>query len=115
MLIDGSVSHLPPLQRANAGLNSGCMIAHVAQSLAIDWLCAAQGVDFLRPLRRSQALEQAHAVLRTAVSSMPTDRHIAPDIEAASALVHAGALTGILFALPADEAPGALPPLWVAG
>lgn len=115
MLIDGSVSHLPPLLRANAGLNSGCMIAHVAHSLAIAWLCAAQGVDFLRPLRSSQPLEQAQAVLRAAVPSMPTDRHIAPDIEAASALVHAGALTGSLCALPAGEAPGALPPLWVAG
>lgn len=115
MLIDGSVSHLPPLLRANAGLNSGCMIAYVAHILAIEWLCAAQGVDFLRPLRCSQAMEQAHAVPRAAVPSMSTDRHIAPDIEAASALVHAGALTGILFALPADEVPGALPPLWVAG
>jgi histidine ammonia-lyase len=155
MLIDSSVSRLPPFLTANAGLNSGFMIAHVtaaalasenkslahpasvdslptsanqedhvsmatfaarrlqpmianvAHILAIEWLAAAQGVDFLRPLASSPALEAAHAILRTRCPAMPVDRYIAPDIEAAGELVRGGALGGVLRALPD------LPALWV--
>ena len=115
MLIDSSVSRLPPFLTANAGLNSGFMIAHVtaaslasenkslahpasvdslptsanqedhvsmatfaarrlqpmianvAHILGIELLAAAQGIDFLRPLHSSVALEQVHALLRAQV------------------------------------------------
>ncbi len=157
MLIDSSVSRLPPFLSSDAGLNSGFMIAHVtaaslasenkslahpasvdslptsanqedhvsmatfaarrlqpmianvAHILAIEWLAAAQGIEFLRPLASSRALEAAHALLRQGVAAMPTDRHIAPDIEHASALVHVGALGDVLRGLPD------LPPLWAVG
>ena len=156
MLIDSSVSRLPPFLTANAGLNSGFMIAHVtaaslasenkslahpasvdslptsanqedhvsmatfaarrlqpmianvAHILAIEWLAAAQGIDFLRPLASSPALEQAHALLRERCPSMPSDRYLAPDIEHAFALVNAGALTPVWRGLPGQ------PKLWVA-
>jgi histidine ammonia-lyase len=156
MLIDANVSRLPPFLTANAGLNSGFMIAHVtaaslasenkslahpasvdslptsanqedhvsmatfaarrlqpmidnvAHILAIEWLAAAQGIEFLRPLRSSGPLEQAHALLREACPPMPEDRLIAPDIDAAAARVHRGALSSVFRALPG------LPALWVA-
>jgi histidine ammonia-lyase len=156
MLIDANVSRLPPFLTANAGLNSGFMIAHVtaaslasenkslahpasvdslptsanqedhvsmatfaarrlqpmisnvARILAIEWLAAAQGVEFLRPLTSSAPLESAHALLRTSVPAMPEDRYLAPDIEAATALVHDGSLSRIFRTLPD------LPALWVA-
>ena len=143
MLIDAGVSQLPPFLSADAGLNSGFMIAHVtAASLAsenkslahpasvdslptsanqedhvsmatfaarrlqpmisnvavilgIEWLASAQGVDFLRPLRSSAALEHAHALLRAQCASMPTDRYLAPDIERATELVTQGALSTV--------------------
>jgi histidine ammonia-lyase len=82
------------------------MIANVAHVLAIEWLAAAQGVEFLRPLRSSAPLESAHDLLRQHCAAMPEDRLIAPDIEAAHALVAGGALSRILRTLPG------LPALW---
>ena len=154
MLIDASVSRLPPFLTSNAGLNSGFMIAHVtaaalasenkslahpasvdslptsanqedhvsmatfaarrlqpmianvAHILGVEWLAAAQGIEFLRPLASSSALEEAHALLRRHCAPMLTDHYLAPDIERASALVREGALSGIFRALPD------LPALW---
>jgi histidine ammonia-lyase len=155
MLIDANVSRLPPFLTANAGLNSGFMIAHVtaaslasenkslahpasvdslptsanqedhvsmatfaarrlqpmianvAHILGIEWLAAAQGIEFLRPLASSPALEAAHALLREGCPPMHEDRLIAPDIERASALVRDGSLSRIFRTLPG------LPALWI--
>ena len=155
MLIDSSVSRLPPFLTANAGLNSGFMIAHVtaaslasenkslahpasvdslptsanqedhvsmatfaarrlqpmianvAHILGIELLAAAQGIDFLRPLHSSAALERVFALLRARCPAMMQDRYIAPDIDAASTLVRDGSLARILRSLPG------LPTLWI--
>lgn len=154
MMIDAGVSQLPPFLSADAGLNSGFMIAHVTAAalasenkslahpasvdslptsanqedhvsmatfaarrlqpmianvaviLGIEWLASAQGIEFLRPLRSSAALEQAHALLRAQCAPMPTDRYLAPDIERATALVTAGALSAVFRTLEG------LPTLW---
>ncbi len=154
MLIDASVSRLPPFLCAEPGLNSGFMIAHVtaaalasenkslahpasvdslptsanqedhvsmatfaarrlqpmidnvAHILAIEWLASAQALEFLRPLRSSASLEAAHALLRCHSPKLAHDRVLAPDIEAATALVMAGELSGIMHTLPD------LPDLW---
>ena len=84
------------------------MISNVAHILGIELLAAAQGVDFLRPLRSSAALEQAHATLRLRCPAMMQDRYLAPDIEVAASLVRGGELARIFRSLPA------LPELWVA-
>ncbi len=83
------------------------MINNVGHILAIEWLAAAQGIDFLRPLASSAPLEQAHAALRAEVPAMQQDRYLAPDIAAAARRVHDGTLTRILRGLDA------LPALWV--
>jgi histidine ammonia-lyase len=83
------------------------MIANVAHILGIEWLAAAQGIDFLRPLASSPALEEAHRLLRLQCPAMHQDRYIAPDIAAAAAQVHQGALSRVLRSLPG------LPALWV--
>jgi histidine ammonia-lyase len=154
MLIDASVSRLPPFLTPNAGLNSGFMIAHVtaaalasenkslahpasvdslptsanqedhvsmatfaarrlqpmianvAYILGIEWLAAAQGIDFLRPLRSSAPLEAAHALLRAQCPAMMQDRYLAPDIEVASLAVRDGSLAQVLRRLQG------LPGLW---
>jgi histidine ammonia-lyase len=155
MLIDAGVSRLPAFLSADAGLNSGFMIAHVtaaslasenkslahpasvdslptsanqedhvsmatfaarrlqpmirnsAHILGIELLAAAQGIEFLRPLTSSPALEQAHALLRQHCPAMPTDRYLAPDIEAATALVTDGSLSRVFRSL------AGLPALWI--
>jgi histidine ammonia-lyase len=83
------------------------MIDNVAHILGIELLAAAQGVEFLRPLQSSQALEQVHALLRAQCPPMMQDRYLAPDIEAATALVRSGALGAVFRTLPD------LPALWV--
>ena len=83
------------------------MIANVAHILGIELLASAQGIDFLRPLQSSPALEQVHALLRAQCPTMMQDRYLAPDIEAASGLVRGGELARILRTLPG------LPALWI--
>ena len=83
------------------------MIANVSRILAIEWLAAAQGIEFLRPLRSSGALEQSHALLRTFSPAMMEDRSLAADIEAAAARIGRGALGAIFRGLPD------MPALWV--
>jgi len=135
MLIDSSLSQLPPFLVEQGGLNSGFMLAQVTAAalasenkslahpasvdslptsanqedhvsmatfaarrlgpmaentrgvLAIELLAAAQGIDFRRPLRSSDALEHAHALLRAQVAFYDHDRHFAPDIEAAKGVM----------------------------
>jgi histidine ammonia-lyase len=84
------------------------MISNTANILGIEFLAAAQGLEFLRPLTSSTVLEQAHALLRQTVSAMAQDRYLAPDIEHATTLVRNGALANILHSLPD------LPELWIA-
>jgi histidine ammonia-lyase len=59
--------------------------------IAIEWLAAAQGCDF-QVLKSSKPLEEARAALRSKVPMLEEDRYFAPDIEAAIALLRAGAL-----------------------
>jgi histidine ammonia-lyase len=148
MLIDSSVSRLPPFLCPDPGLNSGFMIAHVTAAalasenkslahpasvdslptsanqedhvsmatfaarrlqrlidnttgiLAIEVLAAAQGIDFLRPLRSSAPLEAVHALVRQVSPVLQQDRVLAPDIEAAAQLVRGGELARVLRQLP---------------
>ena len=144
MLIDASVSRLPPFLCPEPGLNSGFMIAHVtaaalasenkslahpasvdslptsanqedhvsmatfaarrlqpmvrnvAHIIAIEWLAAAQGIEFLRPLRSSEALEQAHALLRQFSAPVAVDRLLATDMHQATARVVDGTLAQVV-------------------
>ncbi len=83
------------------------MIDNVRRILAIEWLAAAQGIEYLRPLRSSAVLEDAHALLRGFSAAMMEDRSLAPDIEAAAAHIGEGALSTLFKGLPG------MPDLWV--
>jgi histidine ammonia-lyase len=143
LLIDATLSGLPPFLVRDGGVNSGFMIAHVTAAalasenkslahpavvdslptsanqedhvsmatfaarrlaemadnvlsiVAIEWLAAAQGIDFHAPLETSAPLAAAHRTLRTKVAFWDADRYFAADIEAARALMLGGALAGI--------------------
>ena len=138
LLIDSTLSGLPPFLVREPGLNSGFMIAHVtaaaaasenksiahpasvdslptsanqedhvsmatfaarrlqpmvqntATIIAIEWLAAAQGIDFHRPLKTSPRLARVHDCLRDRVRFYEVDRFFAPDIERSLSLVLAG-------------------------
>ncbi len=82
------------------------MIANTAYILGIELLAAAQGIEFLRPLRSSFALELAHGLLRDVSQPLQQDRPLADDIERATALVTGGGLSRVFRTLPN------LVPLW---
>ena len=69
---------------------------NVAGILAVEWLSAAQGMDFRRPLKSTAALETAKQVLRAKVSFYDKDRYFAPDIEQANSLILEGELAKVL-------------------
>jgi histidine ammonia-lyase len=74
-----------------AGRRLDEMAQNTATILGIEWLAAAQGVDFHRPLTTSPWLGQVHATLRERVDFYEHDRLFAPDIETARRLVLEGA------------------------
>jgi len=60
--------------------------------LAIEALCAAQGLDFRLPLRPGPGVVAAHAAVRSAVPHLAADRPPSPDIARVRELVASGAL-----------------------
>ena len=88
------------------------MARNAADVIGIELLAAAQGCDFHAPLRSSEALERAKALLRDRVPALDDDRHFAPDMAAATALVASGALAAAAgtAGLPGLE-DGAAPPV----
>jgi len=68
------------------------MVDNAFGIIAVELLAAAQGCDFLRPLRSSAPLEAVRALLRRDVPQLEDDRHFQPDIEAAKRLITSGAV-----------------------
>ena len=71
------------------------MADNVAGVLAIEYLAAAQGCDFHAPLKSSNALEAARALLRATVPMLDEDRYFHPDIAHARGLVSSGELAAL--------------------
>ncbi|MBO1905048.1 histidine ammonia-lyase [Microvirga sp. 3-52] len=68
------------------------MSANAANVIGIELLAAVQGCDFHAPMKSSERLERARALLRAKIAHLDDDRHMAPDMEQATALVVSGAL-----------------------
>ena len=62
------------------------------RTIAIEYLAAAQGIDFLRPLRPGLGPRAAQRAIRTAVPRLETDRPLSPDIDAIIGLIESGRL-----------------------
>ncbi len=77
---------------ATAALKLATIHDHVRNVLAIELLCAAQGLDLRRPLTSTRPLEAVHAAIRARVPAMMTDRPLAPDIAAIRGLIDDGTL-----------------------
>ncbi len=66
------------------------MNRNLGMIIAIEFLCAAQGIEFRAPLETSPALREAVAALRAKVSRLTTDRYMAPDLEQVALMVANG-------------------------
>ena len=70
-------------------------VACLEQVAAAELLCAAQGLEFRRPLRSGTGVERAHALIRERVAPLHDDRVLGPDLDALADLVRSGALARI--------------------
>ncbi len=77
---------------ATAALKLHQIHDQVRDVLAIELLCAAQGIDLRRPLTSTGPIEAVHAAIRKVVPAMMVDRPLSPDIMAVRALIDDGTL-----------------------
>jgi len=70
-----------------AALKARQVVDNVRTILAVELLCACQGIDLLAPLKTGLLAAQAHAAVRGAVPMLEEDRILSPDIEAVRQLI----------------------------
>jgi len=76
---DGSKEDVVPMAMG-AAWKLRRIVGNLRNVLAIELLCAMQGIDYRRPLRSSAPIERAHATVRSLVPMMERDRPVSPDI-----------------------------------
>jgi histidine ammonia-lyase len=82
---------------AFAGRRLMDMAENTTGVLAVEYLAAAQGLDFRAPLKASAAIETAKATLRQYVRFYDKDRYFAPDIAEAAAIISEGELNDLMI------------------
>lgn len=92
---DGSKEDVVPMAMG-AAWKLRRIVANVRHVLAIELLCACQGLDFRRPLRSSAPVERAHTLVRELVPAMDRDRPVSPDILLVADAIHSGQFESIL-------------------
>jgi histidine ammonia-lyase len=76
---DGSKEDVVPMAMG-AAWKLRRIVGNLRNVLAIELLCAMQGIDYRRPLRSSAPIEKAYAKVRNLVPMMERDRPVSPDI-----------------------------------
>jgi histidine ammonia-lyase len=71
--------HVP--MAMGAALKLRQVVANLERILAIEFLCATQGIDYLRPLRAGVTAEAAYQYIRSRISHVSIDRVLSTDIE----------------------------------
>ena len=72
------------------------MLQNLCHTVAIELLCACQGIDLLAPLQTGPLAKKAYDAVRTKSAKVMQDRPLAPDIEAISALIALATFSAIL-------------------
>jgi histidine ammonia-lyase len=68
------------------------MTTNLNYILGVELLCAAQGIEFRHPMATSKPLQSVMTRLRKDVETIGEDRYLAPNLEAAKALVASTAI-----------------------
>ena len=71
------------------------ILEQAQQVIAIEMMCAAQMLEFRKPLKPGVGVQQAYAVVRTYVDKLEHDRVLAPDIATLAKAVKEGAFEGL--------------------
>ena len=93
---DGSKEDVVPMAMG-AAWKLRRVVRNVQHVLAIELMCAVQGVEYRRPLRASRGVEDARAIVREFVPPLVEDRVLAADIASLAAAVAAGRFTELAF------------------
>jgi len=72
------------------------MLQNLRRIVAIELLCACQGIDLLAPLQTGALAKKAHEFVRAKSAMVTQDRPLAAEIEAVSVSVASGAFSEIL-------------------
>jgi len=75
-----------------AARKARAIVDHLRTVLAIELLCACQGLDLVGPLRPGRGVQAAHRAVREVVPFMENDRVLATDIAAIDGLIRDGRL-----------------------
>jgi len=70
------------------------ILENAEQVLAIELLCAAQGIDLRSPLQPGKGTMAAYRAVRQQIKRLDRDRIMAPDLERAARLVREGKVLG---------------------
>ena len=74
----------------------GRMLENLRRTIAIELLCACQGIDLLAPLQTGTLAMKAYEAVRAKSSKVVQDRALAPEIEAMAALIETAAFAALL-------------------
>jgi histidine ammonia-lyase len=72
------------------------MLVNLRHTIAIELLCACQGIDLLAPLETGVLAKKAYQVVRGISHKVSEDRPLAADIEALSIVVAGGTFSALL-------------------
>src|SRR5262249_7239842 len=75
------------------------IVINTTRVLACELLCAAQGLEFHRPLQAGRGAEAAYRHLREHVRPLGRDRTLHRDLEAVERLLHSGSLLAAVEAV----------------
>jgi histidine ammonia-lyase len=67
------------------------IVENAERIVGIELMCAAQGLEFRRPLKAGIEVERAYAAVRAIVPHLGEDRVLGPEIEAMAAAIRTGA------------------------
>jgi len=74
----------------HAALKALALVRNVRRIVAAELLCAAQGIEFLRPLQTSERLESLYRAIRRLVPPLTQDRRQDEDLAALDAMIESG-------------------------
>ena len=77
---DGNKEDVVPMAMA-AAWKLRRVVRNVRYVLAIELMCAAQGIDYRAPLKPGRGVARAHAAVRRLVAPLERDRVLSADIE----------------------------------
>jgi histidine ammonia-lyase len=78
--------HVP--MAMGAALKLKQVLANLEKILAIEYLCASQGLDYLRPLKAGAAVDVAYRYIRSRIPHVAEDRVLSVDIERMCGIMH---------------------------